>query len=390
MVVNRARISKIECVPLDLHMRRPFVTSFGRKDISRNLLIILKLDNGITGLGEASASLAWPEDNQKTMAAALQKMIPRLIGSEIKPYKKLIKNIWAVMGKHPTAAAALECVILDAFTKNCEISLWKFFGGKKRFITTGFTISAWPPEEAALAAQKMYVRGFRRFKIKVTGKNPDEDLARILRVAQNAPKAKLLIDANQGFTAKEAIHFAQALKILRLPVELLEQPVAKDDWEGLKQVERKGKIPVAADESARSVEDARRLIQKKIVSVINIKLAKSGVLGALEIMRLAQSKGVRLMIGCMAESAIGLTPSVHLALGTGAFRFIDLDSHLLVHSPKNPPGFTTRGPRLSVDSKRPGSGSELKTSNKSSPSPYPLPLPGGEGKVCLPLGGARR
>lgn len=347
-MLREARIAKIELVPLNLKMRCPFVTSLGRKDITRNLLIIVKLDNGITGLGEASASLAWPEDNQKRMAAALRKIIPRLIGSEIKPYQKLIKNIWAVMGKHPTAAAALECAILDAFTKSRGISLWKFFGGKKRFVTTGFTISAWPPEEAASAAKKMYARGFRRFKIKVTGKNPDEDLARVLRAAQSAPKAKLIIDANQGFKANEAVHFAQALQILRLPVELLEQPVAKDDWEGLKEVERKGKIPVAADESARGVEDARKLIQKKMVSVINIKLAKSGALGALKIIRLAKSKGVGLMIGCMAESAIGLAPSVHLACGTGAFRFVDLDSHLLVHSPKGAPGFTTHGPRLSI------------------------------------------
>lgn len=329
-------------------MRRSFVTALGEKQISRNLLIIVRLDNGLSGLGEASASLAWPLDTQKAMAAELRKIIPHLIGCDIKSYANLTRQVWNVAGKHPAAAAALECALLDVFAKNRGISLWKLFGGKKRFVTTGFTISAWPPKKAARVARQLFADGFRTFKIKVTGADMDEDMNRVFSVHKAAGRAQLIVDANQGFQPRQAIRFAECLRRGRLPVQLLEQPVAKENWEGLKEVEREGKIPVAADESARSVEDARRLIEKKIVSVINIKLAKSGISGALKIIRLAKFKKIQLMIGCMAESAVGLGPSVHLACGTGAFQFVDLDSHLLVRPPKGTPNFMTRGPRLFI------------------------------------------
>ena len=113
---------------------------------------------------------------------------------------------------------------------------------------------------------------------------------------------------------------------------------------------------MVADESARSVEEARRLIRRKTVSAINIKLAKSGLSGAREIIRLARPAGVRLMIGCMAESAVGLSHSVALACGSGAFDFVDLDSHLLVVSPHCRLGFSAHGPRLWARPSRPGSG----------------------------------
>ena len=98
--------------------------------------------------------------------------------------------------------------------------------------------------------------------------------------------------------------------------------------------------------------------------MINVKLAKCGLFGALEIIRRSKIAETRLMIGCMAESAIGLSPSVALACGTGAFDFADLDSHLLVISPACRPGFSTHGAKLSVHPTRPGSGVGLSSSRE--------------------------
>lgn len=105
---------------------------------------------------------------------------------------------------------------------------------------------------------------------------------------------------------------------------LFEQPVHRDDWEGLQLVshEAKGKygVSVAADESCRSVDDAYKIIQGNLAHVINIKLAKLGVVGALEIIDIARKAGIALMIGGMVETRLAMGFAGHLAAGLGCFR----------------------------------------------------------------------
>ncbi|MBI3615401.1 MAG: dipeptide epimerase [Candidatus Omnitrophica bacterium] len=360
------RIAGLELAPLNLPMRRPFVTALGNKRISRNLLVRLRLEDGTVGIGEASASLAWPSETQAAMAAALRRLEGRLIGASILCFRRLAESAWEAAGEHPTAVGALECALMDAYTRTKGIPLWRFYGAKGRSVTTSLTISAWPGNQAARAASSAQAAGFRRLKVKVTGKNPDGDLRRIASVCEAAPQATLWVDGNQGFTVKEAIGFARLLRRHHFPIRLFEQPVAREDWDGLAQVQKEGGISVAADESARSVSEAGRLIRKRTVRILNIKLAKCGLLGAFKIVRLARRAGMKLMIGCMAESAVGLSASVQFACGTGVFDFVDLDSHLLVVSPPGVPGFETRGARLTVHPTRPGCGAEIASSFRSS------------------------
>lgn len=339
-------IASVGLLPFNLLMRRPFVTAAGSKQVSKNLLITVRLRDGTAGIGEASASLSWPDQTQTAMKKALSPLARRLAGAPISRYRQLSAQAWEAAGPYPPAAAALECALLDAYTRSRGVSLWKWFGGKRRSVTTSLTISAWPPRVAGQAAHRAASRGFRRLKIKLTGKDTESDFSRLLAVHRAAPKAMLWLDGNQGFTRKGAIRFCSRVRERRLPVELFEQPVPRDEWRGFREIERYGRIPVVADESARSVSDARRIIRRRAASVINVKLAKCGVAGALEIIRLARKAGVRLMIGCMAESALGLWPSVAMACGTSAFDYVDLDSHLLVVSPPSPARFETRGDRL--------------------------------------------
>ena len=105
---------------------------------------------------------------------------------------------------------------------------------------------------------------------------------------------------------------------------LFEQPVHRDNWDGLRRVSQVAKekygVSVAADESCRSVDDAHRIVQGNLAHVINIKLAKSGVVGALEIIDVARSAGVALMIGGMVETRLAMGFAGHLAAGLGCFK----------------------------------------------------------------------
>lgn len=357
--MKRSHISGLALLPLNLPMRQPFITALGQKRLTHNLLVAVRLSSGMTGYGEASASLAWPADTQEAMTRALQAVVPKLIGAPIQSYRRLIRVTWQKAGAHPTAAAALECALVDAAARAEETCLWCWFGAKARSVSTGVTLSAWKASFAAGAAGSAVRRGFRQLKIKVTGQDLDQDIRRVAAVARAAPRCALFLDGNQGFTPSEAVRFALLLRRQKIRVKLFEQPVAKENWDGLLKVQADGRIPVVADESVRNARELRRLIRKGKLFGVNIKVAKSGIADAFEMIRIARRAGMKRMIGCMAESAIGLTHSVALACGTGAFDFIDLDSHLLVASPDCQPGFTARGPRLWVRKHQWGSGIEL-------------------------------
>ena len=155
------------------------------------------------------------------------------------------------------------------------------------------------------------------------------------------PARQIILDANQGYSARETLQFLKLLSKIGIVPDLIEQPVPKADWEGLKQVTRESKVCVCADESASSLADAVRIIKEKAAGAINVKLMKTGLVHALEISRLAHAAGVKLMIGGMMESNLAMTASAHLAAGLGYFDFIDLDTPFFIK------GEVARNPYLS-------------------------------------------
>lgn len=352
---SRLAIGAVEWKPWPVTLRRPFVTARGVKTVSRNLLVTLRLADGSTGIGEGSESLAWPEETQTAMRRCLSRLIPRLRRCSIPDAWRAIHAAWKTPWASPAALSALECALAAAQARAARQPLWRSLArqlgripARPIAVQTSMTISAWSPAVAGRAAAQAAAQRFNRLKVKVTGANPDEDLARLLAVHRAAPRAELIVDANQAFSARGAIAFARALQMLRLPVMLFEQPVARDDLDGLAAVTRTAGLPIAADESVRTVDDARRILARRAAHVLVLKLAKSGLVGTLAIIRMARRARRPLMLSCMAESAIGLTPSVHLACGTGAFRYVDLDSHLLARGQRAAAGFTTRGAILTV------------------------------------------
>ncbi|MBF0594575.1 MAG: dipeptide epimerase [Candidatus Omnitrophica bacterium] len=230
------------------------------------------------------------------------------------------------------ALAAFEMAVLDAFSRSMKIPLWRLFGDKPVKLSTDITIVIGSLIEAEAAARDFYKRGFRTFKIKV-GREPELDIERVLMVAKRAPKSSIILDANQAFTAPVMLKFLKTLKAKGVVPVLLEQPVKKDDWDGLKQLTRSAGIPVCADESVSSLKSAVFALKSGSVNAINIKLMKSGFLEGEAIVRLARATGAKLMIGAMMESALAITAAAHFAAGLGCFDFIDLDTTFFIKGP---------------------------------------------------------
>ncbi len=151
-----------------------------------------------------------------------------------------------------------------------------------------------------------------------------------MAVKQHAPKSSIYLDANQGYSADQTLKFVKELRKQKVKPALIEQPTPKTDFEGLKKVSRLAGVPVCADESARSLEDAVRIIKAKAAPVINIKLMKSGLFQARDIAMVAKANGIELMIGEMMESNISSMAAAHLASGLGGFKYVDLDTPFFI------------------------------------------------------------
>jgi L-alanine-DL-glutamate epimerase-like enolase superfamily enzyme len=138
---------------------------------------------------------------------------------------------------------------------------------------------------------------------------------------------RLRADANQAWDAPQAIRTLDAMAAHGL--ELVEQPVRRHDLEGLRAVRRAARVPIMADESCFSPEDALRLIRMEAVDHLNIKLMKcGGITAALRLAAIAATASMRCMIGCMVESRLAISAALHFASATAAVAFADLDGHV--------------------------------------------------------------
>lgn len=157
-------------------------------------------------------------------------------------------------------------------------------------------------------------RGYDTLKVKV-GVDPTLDVARLKAIRDAVGSApRIRIDANQAWAPKEAVRLLNEMQESGLAIELVEQPVKAHDLEGLTYVTERSYVPVLADESVFSAEDALKIVEMRAADLINIKLMKCGGLtSALKIAALAEISGMECMIGCMLEAKVSVNAAVHLA-----------------------------------------------------------------------------
>lgn len=328
-------------------LKRPFVTALGRKDKTVNVELTLELSSGAAGRGEASGSLAFAHLRPERLAAVMTRLARAAVGRDALELRPLVERAWKAAGLAAPAAAAFEAALLSAVCAERGLTLFEWFGGACRRGETDVTISAVDPGSSAEAAREAARAGYRALKVKV-GTGLKADLARVRAVVAAAPGRRLLLDGNQGMTVASALRVVEGALSAGARVELLEQPLPKDDLKALARLCRRCPVPVALDESVKTPQDALRALEAGAAGAFNVKAAKSGYLRSQDIVALARAAGLPLMIGCMMETAPGLFPSVALALGTGAFRWLDLDSDALLLRRPEGSGWSRRGPDIAL------------------------------------------
>jgi L-alanine-DL-glutamate epimerase-like enolase superfamily enzyme len=149
----------------------------------------------------------------------------------------------------------------------------------------------------------------------------------MIRMKERFPNVIFRFDGNQGYTVEEAIYFSESTRAVE--IEIFEQPTHINHEGNLGTVTEEVNIPVMADESIKSLADTYRLVSNDRINMINIKLMKvGGLMEAMHINSVAKSNNIEVMIGCLDESALGISAGLHFALSRPNIQYADLDGHL--------------------------------------------------------------
>ena len=322
------KITDIRFAMLRVPLKTPFKTALRTIDTVEDIVVIVNTDTGHVGYGEAPATAVITGDTHGSIVEAIRKHIrPRLIGEEIANLSRITHLIQNALEKNSSAKAAVEIAIYDLFGQLYNAPLYKMLGGGDPVITTDITISVDYIDKMVADSLSAVERGFETLKIKV-GKDIGVDLERVKAIyAAVEGRALLRLDANQGWTAKQAVYAIQTLEDAGVKLELVEQPVKAQDLEGLKYVTERVHTPIMADESVFGPAEVIDLIRMRAADIINIKLMKTGGISkAIQIADICAIYQVECMIGCMIETGISVAAAAHLAVAKShVITKVDLD-----------------------------------------------------------------
>lgn len=324
-----SQIASLSVRPLNLSLKEPFEIALGTQHEASNLLVTVETESGVTGYGEGSPI---PPVTGETQAAAIEtaRAAAEVVeGRNVGDYRTLVDEVRSTFPGMVSALFAVETAVLDAYCRERGFPLSELFGGTPAPVETDMTIPILAPATAADRATRAVEGGYEHLKIK-TGSDVAKDVERVAAVANAAPDAALKVDANQGWSPKDTVRFAERVSDRGIDLDLIEQPVPASDVVGLARARKHVDVPIAADEAVFTPQDAVRVVREEAADVINAKLGKSGPLAVADIAAIARGSNLDLMVGCMLESAVGIHTSAHVVAGTGGFAHVDLDGNRLL------------------------------------------------------------
>lgn len=297
-----------------LHLRNPFRLSYGVSETRRAFWVRLADDDG---WGEAAIPPYYGVADAAMIATW------EAAGRRRAPFPDTLDDIarWVGLDGPAPARCALDMALHDRLARRAGVPLYALLGlPAPPPLPTSFTIAIAEPEEMARLA--LAAARFPILKIKL---GSEDDTARLAAVRAARPDAVLRVDANAGWSAGEAVERVRQLE--RFGLEMIEQPVGRHDIAGMGYVQAHTDLPVIADESVQGLADVEALAAAGVRG-INLKLQKVGGLGpGLRILRRARELGLRVLLGCMIETSLGVTAMAHLA---GLADWLDLDAPLLI------------------------------------------------------------
>jgi L-alanine-DL-glutamate epimerase-like enolase superfamily enzyme len=320
------KIVRIDVYKFNIPLIHEVVVPIGKLTDANNIAIRITSSDGQQGWGEASPFAPISGDNQASNYAAAKLFAHTILDKDPLAIEARMAEIHACTTGECSLRSAFDMALFDILGQASNLPLYRLLGGEQRTLCTDFTIGL--QDSVALTLERLQEgldKGFTKVKLKV-GRPGRVDVEHVAAVRKQAgPDMSIRIDSNQGWDYATAVANLRAMEIYDL--QYSEQPFAASDYENLQRLRAAVDIPICADESVFDDKDALKLVTMDAVDYLNIKLGKSGgIATALRIEAIARAAGSKCMIGCFAESRLGLTAAAHLACARPNIAFIDLDS----------------------------------------------------------------
>jgi L-alanine-DL-glutamate epimerase-like enolase superfamily enzyme len=273
------KILAIDTYPLILPVAEIYGGAAGTLEDCRSLIVRVETENGIEGWGEATQGR--PGNTYETLETmelmTRQYFTPALIGMNLEETGPVLQALHQVRYGHPLAKAALESALFDALGKLFHVPVYRLLGGPYRSeieLVGGLGLDLGPQSIGERAGQ-LKRKGFESFKIKIGGKDRRRDVERVgaVREAVGA-EASIRVDGNAAYAFAEAREMLTELN--RFHIADAEQPLARGDLKSLAALRREVGIPIAAQESVSSPEDALALLEERAADLLKIKLTHIG------------------------------------------------------------------------------------------------------------------
>lgn len=312
--VSGMKITQVDVFTLVVPLKGSFITSQSTRTYQKSVVVQVHTNTGLTGLGNVDPSPGYSEETPEEILSCLKDtLIPSVMHKDPREIVPRLADMDHQVEGHYHAKAALEMAFYDLSAKEQDVPVYRLLGGPVR---DTIPLIAWlghkSPKESADEAAQWVSRGFGTVKIKV-GKDVEEDIERVRVIRQTVgPVVQLRIDANEAYTpesAIKAIHGFSQYNIL-----YCEQPVARDDWEGMARVRKAVDVPLMADEAVVRPQDILQVAGKKAADVVKVKVMKNGGLyKTCHMIWLAGILGLRCVLGHGFTLGINALSEIHVA-----------------------------------------------------------------------------
>ena len=307
------KIVSLSAAPCEMPLEdKDWKFALGAVSSARGFVVTLTAEDGTAGYGYAP-SIPHMGSLFDILPKEFERLTPAVVGATPFEVERVLQKMDGLLGGASQAKGAIDCAMHDLQARILKLPLHDLLGGKLRDRIPVLRILALKqPDDMAKIAAGLFDQGYRYFKIKVEG-DLDLDVARVRAIRQRlGDDAHLTIDANQSYTAKDAILAISRMAEYRL--DLVEQPVHRKDLKGLALVTQATNVTIEADEGAGTVDEIMVLATNRIVDAVSLKLPKlGGIRNAIAAARICEACGVKARLGAHVGTRLLNAHAIHVA-----------------------------------------------------------------------------
>lgn len=322
------KIVSVQTHDLTLPLHTTFVTALRRTSAIQTMVVEVVAEDGTTGFGEAPQVWQVTGDSVAGAQACVEgPLAAQILGRDVDDTVRLLRDVRGAVAGNTSAKAAVDIAVHDLLARLHGMPLVRWLGGTSMTVETDVTLPVGSTDALVNAAIARVAEGFAVLKVKV-GTDPRADVQAVTAIRDAVgPLTKIRLDANQGWTERQSIHAVRMLEDARADIELVEQPVAAHNIDGLARVTAHVDTPIMADEAVYGITDLIEVIRRHAADMVNVKLAKCGGLAVgRTLLELAASAGLETIVGSMMESPVGVAAAASLAAAYGTSATSDLDA----------------------------------------------------------------